>query len=142
MQDLVWLAGLIDGDGCICVSKERRKEMGGALRLIALVEVSATIPAITNKVMEILNSMHIEFNYCLQKTKRKPIHRVRLQNLLNIEKLLLWVHPYLVGKKEASFWMLEFTKQRRLEGQKYSDLSIAIAGKVNSLAARTNVERG
>lgn len=123
MNDKKWvyLAGFIDADGCICISKDKRKNRKN-IRYYCSVTVTNT----NNKIMEWLKENITEIKYYIVNDKKskyknaKPVHIWKLTSHDNILFVLEKILPYLVIKKEQAINMIKFIKHRKYKkGQKY-----------------------
>ena len=118
--DLGWLAGIIDGEGTITLSevhKYDRKRIGFSVNVC----ISNTDPKIIHHSVSLIREMGIEPG--LQDLKRssssghKDAYQIRITNYFDVEIYLRRIKKYLVGKQQQAFWMLEYIKQRELDGK-------------------------
>ena len=118
---LAWLAGIIDGEGCISVyySQKPRRHRDGHLerRLEPFVTITNTNEWIIREVQDIAKLIGVEWNVQLsvdrKKPDRKPCWTISFKASIRAAKLLMAVMPYLVGKKRQAELVLELIKHRR-----------------------------
>jgi len=146
-SDLGWLAGIIDGEGTITlceVHKYDREKIGYSVNVC----VSSTDTKIAYHTMDLMKEMNIQPAIQILKrdiaSNHKDAYQVRITNYFEIEIYLRMIQKYLVGKQEQAYWMLEYIKQRELEGknQPIGDLSRTIANKIRSLNTKGKVVTG
>jgi hypothetical protein len=141
-SDLGWLAGIIDGEGTITlceVHKVDRQHLGFSVNVC----VSSTSPKLIYRVMHLMEEMELKpaIQLLKGKGKRKDAYQARITERTRIELFLLRISPYLVEKKEQAYWMLEYIKQRRLEGGQISSLCYSIAYKIRSLNTKQGLTK-
>lgn len=112
-----YLAGLVDGEGSICISKYFDKK-SGKLRIQPHFEITTSDSIITPFLKE-------NFNGCIIVRKRKIYnenwHDANMwmitgnDNIINILEQML---PYLQLKKEQAELMIEFCKSRNISFRK------------------------
>lgn len=107
--DLAYLAGLIDGEGCLSISRVGNYGYGASI-----------IIKMTNE--EVIKWVHINFGGCLSKESRKApqetIYSWQLNTRAEILNLLRALQPYLkvkkVNAKVVAGFCLRFPDARRL----------------------------
>lgn len=116
--EFAWLAGLIDGDGCISFAKIKQSSARNTQREYYVPYVSITTTCITTK--NYLESMFKEYQLPLyinlkpsRNIHQKPVWRLTAQGLTRTEKLLNKIKDYLITKKEECELMLEFIQERK-----------------------------
>ena len=105
---LGYIAGIIDGEGCISLSKHTNRET----------YVPAVKVAMTNEVcIHFLHNMTEigNFNVDIRPKPYKPEYKWRVGSRLDIYILLRTIYPYLVVKKKQASVMLEFV-ERHIQG--------------------------
>lgn len=110
IQKLSWLAGIIDGEGCITIETDRK----GFFRTI--ITVTNNNPYLIQEVSKIYSELNLRFFYLLKK-RSNPKHKetlvIRVFGLGSCRKLLESIYPFLVGKKELAKLMLEYIALRK-----------------------------
>ncbi len=113
--DKAWLAGFLDGEGCITAWFYTCKPPRRGLQFVVRVHFSNNDAIIIRKSSEILSSMQIGYCYQLQKRKNEK-HNTGIVLTVNgkgrIKKLLNNLMPYLTGKKEQAEIMLKVIDRR------------------------------
>jgi len=104
--DLAWLAGLVDGEGCIALYRDTQRS-----RLRAAVVIANTDARIIAKISKILYEANIKYHYTLRKRKNFCLSITTI-GFRSCKKLLEMVLPYLVGKKEQAKLMVEYLDYR------------------------------
>jgi len=102
--DLGWLAGIIDGEGCIAAySKD------GKIRLD--VTVDTTSPKMEKHIRKIYKKHDIWHTECVKqagKNSTRPVLRVRVAKKLGVIRLLKLLLPYLINKKQEAKALIEW----------------------------------
>lgn len=109
-EEAAWLAGVIDGEGCIQVGiRTKPRET-----LRPVVEVANICPLLINRVSDICHKLGLVFHIAYG-TWRPPSEylRVAVTGHGSIEKLLDHILPYLTTKKEQAQKVLEFIRWRK-----------------------------
>jgi len=136
-----WFCGIVDGEGCISMSFERRKEFKKGYRYRPYIEINNTSAEIIWKCVDILQRIGINpkvsVYQSLQSTK-KPFHRCGIYLFSHLKKLLDYFSEDLVCKKASALLMLRYVNSRltKNKNEPYSDEEIAIGEKVRSLTSR------
>jgi hypothetical protein len=112
--DLAWLAGIIDGEGSLVIFL--RKNLSSSNREVITPSANLTITntnrAIIEKCVGILVELDIKITLINPKLRAKrPQRRVNIRNYSSLEKLLVAVMPFLVGKTEQAALMLDFVRR-------------------------------
>lgn len=109
-EDLAYLAGLLDGEGCIAIQKCRVK--GHLCNYGTNVKITNTDMNIIEKIQSILLSLGINPNIRVRGNENHPRWKswieVYLTKRANIKLFLENILPYLVGKKARAIIMLRF----------------------------------
>jgi intein/homing endonuclease len=108
---LAWLAGIIDGEGCIHFSPRSKKE-SRKLTVRVRIDVGSSSAIMIRKISEIWYAMGLTFCYSYQKTYRKDYMRIILQGLKGPQKMLRAIRPFLVTKQEEADIVLEYLDWR------------------------------
>jgi len=141
--DIGWLAGIVDGEGTITLSPTHRYDRKH-ISYSATIQISTTSTQVAHKAIYLLKDMGLDPALCIvnrEKEGYKEAYLVRLTNKYEIERCIHTIKNHLSGKQEQAFWMIEFFKQRELDGKYLSQLSHNIASKIAALNKR-NVRKG
>lgn len=109
-----YLAGLIDGEGCIYVDrwKDKSNKTGNytyVLRLKISMSCKKTIQWVFDTVSkEFECNFHMEERMDYRYTNRKVMYAFKFSK--NLIKLLRYVYPYMVTKKDRVEWAFEWEK--------------------------------
>lgn len=125
-EQLAWLAGIIDGEGCITAgaypSKVRRADGSPGYRLSLFVSVTNTNEDIILTVNELFAALttvkpifHIHDSNARVKNHltQKTCYRVHVAGGLQVTRVLTAVLPYLVGKRKQAEALLAIVKHRK-----------------------------
>jgi hypothetical protein len=108
-----YLAGIVDGEGCIYVDrfKDYRNKTGNFAYVLRL-KVSMTCEKTINWIYETVSK---EFQCCkvfkakgkeFQQNNRKPVYEFKFSK--NLLKFLKYIHPYMVTKKDRALAAFEW----------------------------------
>ena len=112
--DAAWLAGIIDGEGCICgYWTNRHNKTGGNVHVD--VRIQATSMAMISRVFEICEKndieAYVETGGLWRPLSTKPTYRIGIRKRAEVSKLFALIRPYLVVKlPEVDFAMSWFEK--------------------------------
>ena len=116
--DKAYLAGILDGEGCIHVSLQCQKIKGpnsqGTLHHIVQIANTSKplVDFITNWLdMEGIPYYHVSWQKA-KNPRQKLYAQVRITRFIAIKKLLTQLLPYLLVKKPQAILMLEFVERR------------------------------
>ena len=112
---LAWLAGVIEGEGCISVRWGTQTAPGheGDNRMRTLVNIYNNHPFLLKRVTEILVENEVPFCYALSKrTDEKSGMAILVEGKGRVKKLLNLVMPYLFSKKRQAELTLEAIEYR------------------------------
>lgn len=104
---LYWLSGIVDGEGCILLTWKKYKKYSN---LEPMVTVSNTDPAILNNVCFVLRELRVGF-YIPSRTSRTQ--EVVIKGFKRVERLLSFIVPTLVGKKDEANVVINFINSRK-----------------------------
>ena len=111
--ELAWLAGFVDGDGSITVYKHRRKS--GRNRYIPFFGFTNRYDTIIQKAVEICDKLDaspiVQLNH-ENHDRWRPVYQANIRNFAKVERILLAIEPYLVGKKAQAQLTLRFVQNR------------------------------
>lgn len=101
-EDLAWLAGILDGEGSVCLYKNKG-------HYISNVVVTNTDDDILTEVERILQSLSILYRICSANTAKmvqdkphlKPCYHITINRQLEQKGLLEYLLPYIRGEKKG-----------------------------------------
>jgi intein/homing endonuclease len=114
-KELAYLAGILDGEGCISISKSTWR--GSHHSFAPRVRVANSNLNIINHIADTMRKLGIEpylsfCKRCEDNPKWKRVYELGLQNQTKCQKLLSVIKDYLVGKREQAYLVLEFAESR------------------------------
>ena len=108
---LGWLAGIIDGEGCIGLYNIRPKSP--IIRpMICIVNTNEKLINEVKSILDFYSIIYYAYKYQNKNKAWKPSYRVNIQSKQDCKKLLDLVGDYLVIKKEQSNIVLEFINRK------------------------------
>lgn len=119
---LAWLAGIIDGEGTICLGYHRDSRRYPKYAFAShLVAVSNTDEAMIVEIRAIADVLGIKQVLCQTFERRRPTHkpqwRITFKTRGAVHALLAAIFPYLVTKRPQAELMLRAISYRRALGQ-------------------------
>lgn len=138
--NLSWLAGFIDGEGCIWAGT---RVVNGGVKLIILVTITNANPLAIRKVTEILSSYGVGFSIqAMQpKSKSRAQGTVRVEGKGRVSKLLALIIQYLVVKRRRAELMQELIEYRTSLANNYTgNLTDDSAKFVKTVANDTHIQ--
>lgn len=122
--DAAWLAGIIDGEGNIGMSKSKAPTPSGYV-VVAYVQMSNTDKRIIDRVCEIcrkanIKKIMVKGKESQRNEKWKDAWNIRISTLSEVEKICMELYPYLVAKKEQAELVAEFCRKRIKIDHKHS----------------------
>jgi hypothetical protein len=102
---LAYLAGVIDGEGCIAIRKTKRTGSFKSTRYSASITVGNTSRLLIEQLMAVFTAGCVTYRY---PTKSKRACYVWTVSSLGARKVLRLVRPYLIVKSEQAAVLLEF----------------------------------
>ena len=112
---ICWLAGIIDGEGCIAAYLDGAAKHGKTLDI--RVKITNTCMKMVQRISEILLENHIGFYYALN-GNACPALEISVSGQMRVENLLRLVRPYLVTKASQADALMELIRYRRSIGYK------------------------
>ena len=94
--DLAWLAGIIDGEGCITARQNSIRSLGFR------VTIESVSTVMIEKVRNILHQCDVEYRTegpMWRERSTRPSHRVKVDKKQAVQKLCNLILPYSVVKK-------------------------------------------
>lgn len=124
--ELGWLAGIIDGEGCIYArinkhNKSIRKLRTNGVYVIRMgVSITNTDVFLIREVSRICEQMKVGFAYSTKppRAPRKGVISIIIEGKGRCKKLLSSILPYLINKKSQAEVLLELIKYRESLGYK------------------------
>jgi len=138
--DLAYLAGIIDGEGCVTIERtgNRRKSTGQRGFLPSIVIVN-TNPELISRCQDILNQYQVG-NYIKmfrhQNWKNKELYRLCVIGLLRVYKLIQLIEPYSIAKRGQIQVAKKFIESRTVthpKGKKYDEYELASIVEIKDL---------
>jgi len=114
-RELGWLAGIIDGEGCITLARAQKKHHENTPWFLPLIHISNTDPYIISEIVRIMRKYELPFWLQHRRTGKyanKNLYLVMIDGMKRVKKLLDVVIPYLIGKKEEAVTVREFIQYR------------------------------
>ena len=109
-----WLGGIIDGEGCVEIS--RRSSRGYALYQ-ARITIANTNTVLIDKVKKLLDSISVGYQVYASKKQasyHKQGYHIEVGKQISVALLIAVVKPYVIGKALQMFWLEEFLKEKEL----------------------------
>ena len=110
---LAWLAGIIDGEGCISASYKRTPRGVG---LDIRVSIANTDERLLAEVGAIATSLDIKYLLYCNKPKdvrHRPVWHLSFDHSKRACAILSAVLPYMIGKKDQALLLLQVISHRR-----------------------------
>jgi len=131
---LGWLAGIIDGEGCISLRKNNRKNQTFLIR--PSITIVNTDNRIINKICEILDDYNLPYwKTQYEATKHwKSRYVIEVSGIKRCLKILPIIYPHLIGKQLQAKLIWDWCKSRLTVPRKYySDADLGIVKQVSRL---------
>ena len=147
-QNIIWFAGLFEGEGTTGLFKYRRKS--GHWRITTYFMICNNDPFIIEASRQIMNEIGAS-TYILQRERKGDEnwnlnYQIACKNMDGVYKLLKAIHPYLKGNKKAvSEMTMRFIENRNfgnvhekglLGTRKYSDEDFELVKKIKEINQR------
>jgi len=144
--DKAWLAGIVDGEGCITFHRNR----SGSNKATPAFYVCNTNETLMLKVVSILKSEGIEYYYRVrtksEESKKnrgwKDVYSLRVSKIDSLTKFLLLIRPYLISKCQQSDLvyqsLLATNKLNGLKDGSINEIRIPYANRVWELNKKGN----
>jgi hypothetical protein len=141
---LAWLAGVIEGEGCISVKwgLQTNQKHYGDNRIRTIVNIYNTNPYLIKKIGEVLVENEIPFCQCgsTRSNGERPGVAVIVDGKQRVKKLLNLVLPYLVGKRrqaELTLELIDYRESLAIKGReskgRFGNLKLRDDFKIQSL---------
>lgn len=97
--DTGWLAGLIDGEGCLCLNKHKDKHSRAGYSMVPTLQITNNCLPLLQRVRETIGAgsihrQHNSFNYALTSSER-------------LFEVLIQVKPFLIVKRKQAEILLK-----------------------------------
>jgi len=124
-----WLAGIIDGEGTITITKQNRQTWFSYRPEIHITNTNQLILKQSCKLLKEITGKTVKI-FITDKKRKNYVYRVRLQDIESCKKLLIFLGPFLVGKKKQGKLLLEFlqnkkTKNGSIQAAKIHNLNLS-----------------
>lgn len=112
---LAWLAGVIDGEGCIAIFRKTVKHRSGNVTVVPTpyITIVNSSKALMEECKSILDELEISaygFHESRNSTHRL-MKRFLIKNRQSLEILLDAIMPYLIGKKDQALLLREYLEK-------------------------------
>jgi len=104
---VAWLAGLVDGEGCLYARHSTKTQNSIEVRL-ELQTVSLTMIDAVAEILDALNVSYTREAPRMQPKSTRPAIRLRVTPKASLHKLLTALLPYLVNKRPEAVRLLAF----------------------------------
>lgn len=119
LDSLGYLAGFIDGDGCLRLSVNG---VDGYKTIIPSIEICNTNESAINYCCSVLSEHGVKYNrFVNSKTGGKPYHIINLRSQRRCKKLLNLITPFLVAKRNKAKIIADFIGWRHSSSRDYTD---------------------
>lgn len=114
---LIWLSGLIDGDGCVSLALQKSplKRNSENEYLVPYVAITTTCTTTKNHIADKSREFEIPIYIRLKKQPRndlKPVWEITVRGLGRVKNLLSQISSYLITKSEEAELLLKFIAER------------------------------
>lgn len=121
---LGWLAGIIDGEGCLQLAKQKYRDR---FHYRPQIVIGNTNPKIIEEIRNIAKEFELPI-YILEKRYRamnstSMTEVVQIMGLKRVQKWLEIITPYLIGKKEQAIIVKNFIQHRLEQPNSFSGLN-------------------
>ena len=117
--DIGWLAGIIDGEGCLTARMHYDKR-DNRTRVGVRVNVSNSDVKVINKIRRVLDDLEVHYSVQERKPAKsswKTVYHVDIQAYADVRKVLVHTINHLASnKKEIADAMLVYTQRRLSHG--------------------------
>ena len=105
--DRAYLAGIIDGEGCISVRRAKPNKFEKSPRYFATVTVGNTSRPLIERLFEAFSGGSVTYRFATKTKKACWLWSVRSANALNVVRA---VRPYLLVKREQADLLVKFVE--------------------------------
>lgn len=138
MQDVAWLAGIIDGEGSITMGFYKARGVYGPA--VSIVNTDQSILDECLRILGVLGCSSTVHRRKINHLGTRPVTQIVVANHASVMRLLEIVHPYLRSEKKRvrGKAMLEFVQSRlpksseRNESRGYTPREVELAAQVRN----------
>jgi len=113
LQDICWLAGLTDGDGCIAVQKQSNNGNG---QLVPELTISTTCKVTRDHLDTLFDRIEVGRHWTERTVTNQPNWKTRwvlqVRGMKRMKPLLMLLLPHLVTKRREAELLLQFIESR------------------------------
>lgn len=111
-HEAAYLAGFVDGEGCLTIGRARRKESRAGFSYEALMNVSGTELEALRQIAVMCGNGKVQVQDKRSSEKHKPLYRI-VFSANQIRHLLPQIRPYLLVKHRQADIVLTFLSERQ-----------------------------
>ena len=113
--DLSWLAGIVEGEGCITLERGGDRRKSGNRFLIPTIVIANTNPILILAVRTVLDRIQVHYDIREKKWTNgwKTTIRLRIINQANVGRFLECIRPFMRSKTSQCDLVLSFIKLRK-----------------------------
>jgi hypothetical protein len=134
---LAWLAGIIDGEGCLTIFRKTWKSPEGLKCVSAAADITITnsSAAMLTECRRLLDELEVKYRYILPRNSTtRPLRRITVRNYVSMLRLLDAVEPYVIAKREQVVLMREFaTRAAARKGFRATDERMSFTTRMSAL---------
>jgi hypothetical protein len=119
---LAWLAGIIDGEGCLTIFRRTYRDRRGIKQLLPAANVTITNTSVEmiGACRGILDTLGVKYTmndpHAGSCCAKKPLVRISVRNYGSIQVLLKAILPHMVAKRFQAEQVLEFVRRAMAKG--------------------------
>lgn len=132
IAELAWLAGMMDGEGCIGLYEYTRTKIPRHRVIRGMVTIVNTHKPTMETIADFYQELGVTYYWRHNETRLgwKDSYFIVLQNRESIDILLTAISPYLVTKKKQAEICLQFVKREKYSRMTLSDSDLLARIKV------------
>ena|SRR3990167_8609842 len=134
-----WLAGIVDGEGCIQIVRMWRRTDYSYRPEIHITNTNKLILNETSKLIEIITGKKTKM-FPTKNGNPKIVYRVRLQDKNSCLALIKSLLPFLIGKRKQAIILLEYLKAKS-SNRKIKAMQAARIRRINSGSSHQEPQR-
>jgi hypothetical protein len=137
--DLGYLAGIIDGEGCITIQRTGKERKNGGKDLQPVVIITNCNADLINHCCKILDTIEVGYNIKNSEERRpshwKTCYWLTICGLRRSQRLLNIIRKYLVSKQGQCELVLRFIESRlnKSQGYEYDESELNMASNIHQL---------
>ena len=132
---LGWLAGVIDGEGTITISKQNRGNYYSYKPEIHITNINFLILRKAQFLFKKISGDHVKI-FVTDNKRENKVYRVRVQSINGCKNILKALTPHLIGKKKQAEIVLKWLSRERVRKN-----SAIQADKIHNLNLIIHVKR-